>query len=140
MSSGVYRAMGIALVVYSVLYTVQVVFGSLYSEVLSASDVFGVMNYLTAAGIVISVTVMWTRRRCAGSPDTAPGPYLAARAGFYSALALAILFFTLWFRLLMLGEGESLSTADDFAWYLVAVLNPLVLGTTGAILSKTSTP
>ncbi len=140
MSSGLYRVVGIALLAYSALYTIQVVFGSLYSEVLSASDVYGVMNYLTAVGILVSVTVMWKRRQCAPDPVTAPGAYLAARAGFYSALALAILFFTLWFRLLALDDGESLSTADDFAWYLVAVLNPLVLGTTGAALSKSDAP
>ncbi|MCY4621083.1 MAG: hypothetical protein OXD34_04500 [bacterium] len=46
--------------------------------------------------------------------------------------ALAILFFTLWFRLFNLADSEWFSEADKVAWYLVAVLNPLVLGTVGA--------
>jgi len=64
--------------------------------------------------------------------------HLAAQAGFYCTLALAILFFSLWFRLLNMADGESFSEADNVAWYLVAVLNPLVLGTVGAGLWKSA--
>lgn len=119
------------------LYTIQVVFGILYADALPASDVYRVMNFVTAAGIAVSLTVTWIRRRCVRDPDTAPGRYLAAQAGYYSTLVLAIWFFTLWFRLLMLSDGEPIPDSDLVAWFMVAALNPIVLGTNGAILWKT---
>lgn len=39
-----------------------------------------------------------------------------------------------WLRLLMLGEGESVSEADNVIWHVVSALNPMVLGTTGGYL------
>ena len=40
--------------------------------------------------------------------------------------------------MLNLADGEWFSEVDNVAWYLVAVLNPLVLGTTGAGLWKSA--
>lgn len=126
------KPVGGALFAYAIIYTVQVVFNTFYSGVLAPGDVYRVLNYLTAVGILVSVVVVWTRKTRGGSADAPAGRYLAIQAGFYCALALAILFFTLWFRLLNLAEGESISQADNVAWRLVSVLNPLVLGTVGA--------
>ena len=129
---------GGALFGYAIIYTVQVVFHPFYSDVLAPGDVYRVLNYLTAVGILVSVAVVWRHKRSAGYADAAAGRYVAAQAGFYCTLALAILFFALWFRLLNLADGESLSQADNVAWYLVAVLNPLVLGTVGAGLWRSA--
>ena len=41
-------------------------------------------------------------------------------------------------RLLLLSDGESVSFSDDVVWSLVSVLNPLVLGGTGAFLWKSA--
>jgi hypothetical protein len=132
------RPLGGALFAYAIIYTAQVVFNTFYSGVLARGDVYRVLNYLTAVGILVSVVVVWTRKTRAGYADAPAGRYLEAQAGFYCTLALAILFFTLWFRLLNLADGESLSQADNVAWYLVSVLNPLVLGTVGAGLWKSA--
>ena len=132
------RALGGALFAYAVIYAAQVVFNIFYSGLLSRMEVYWVMNYFTAVGILVSVVVVWRHKLETDDPDTAPGRYLAAQAGLYCTLALAIWFFTLWFQLLTLGDGESLSEADNVAWYLVSVLNPLVLGTTGAHLRKSA--
>lgn len=126
------KPVGGALFAYAVIYTAQVVFNTFYSGALAPGDVYRVLNYLTAVGILVSVVVVWTRKTRGGSADAPAGRYLAVQAGFYCTLALAILFFTLWFRLLNLADGESVSQADNVAWYLVSVLNPLVLGTVGA--------
>lgn len=132
------KPVGGALFGYAFIYTAQVVFHTFYSDVLPRGDVYRVLNYLTAAGILVSVAVVWTRKKSAGYVDVPTGRYLAAQAGFYCTLALAILFFTLWFQLLNQADGESFSQADNVAWYLVSVLNPLVLGTVGAGLWKSS--
>ena len=132
------RPVGGALFAYAIVYTAQVVFNTFYSGVLAPGDVYRVLNYLTAVGILVSVVVVWTNKTRGGSADAPAGRYLSVQAGYYCTLALAILFFTVWFRLLNMADGESVSEADNVAWYLVAVLNPLVLGTVGAGLWKSA--
>ena len=132
------RLVGAALFGYALLYTLQVVFSSLYAAILPPSEVWRVMNFCTAVGIIISVTVVCAHKRSAVKPDSSAGQYLAGLAAFYTTLALAIWFFTVWFRLLLLSDGESVSFSDDVVWSLVSVLNPLVLGGTGAFLWKSA--
>lgn len=130
------RAVGAALVAYSVLYTIQVVFGSLYSDALPASDVYRVFNYLTAAGILASIVVAWCRKRGCGVATADPDQFLAVQAGFYVTVGLAIWFFTLWFRILMLTDGEPTPDPDTVIWFFVSALIPMVLGANGALLWK----
>ena len=134
------RAVGAAMVACAVLYTIQVVFGSLYSDALSSSDVYRVMNYFTAAGILVSLAVAWCRKRGCGVATADPDSYLAVQAGFYITLGLAIWFFTLWFRILMLGEGEPTPDPDTVVWFFVSALVPMVLGANGAMLWKCAEP
>ncbi|MDE0171627.1 MAG: hypothetical protein OXS29_19325 [bacterium] len=128
------RAAGAGLVAYSALYTIQVVFGVLYTDALPASDVYRVMNYFSAAGILVSLAVAWCRKYGCGVAPAGPDLHLVVQTGFYAALALAIWFFTLWFRLLTLADGETVPEPDTVMWFFVSVLIPLVLGTNGAML------
>ena len=132
------RLAGAALFLYAVLYTLQVVLSGFYADVLPPSEVWQVMNYCTAVGILVSVTVVCWHKRRMGNAVTPAGRYLATWAAFLATLALAIWFFTLWFRLLQLTEGEAVSEADNVLWGLVSALNPLVLGITGSVLWKSA--
>ncbi len=123
--------MGAALVAYAVIYAAHTLFNPFYSAQVSASDVYRVMNYFTAVGILISIGMARRRVLDLADPDRAPAQASGARTSLYAGLALGILFFTLWFRLLSLDAGESVSVAEDVAWFAVAVANPLVLGSTG---------
>ena len=115
-----------------------VVFSSLYATILPPAEVSRVMNFCTAVGIIVSVTVVYAHKRSSVKPDAPAGEYLAGLAAFYSTLALAIWFFIVWFRLLLLSDGESVSFSDDVVWSLVSVLNPLALGGAGAFLWKSA--
>ena len=128
---------GAALFVYAFLYVMQVMFSSLYAPYFPSSEVWRVMNFCTAAGIIISVVVVSRHKRSIEPSDTPAAQYLAVLAAFYATLALAIWFFTVWFRLLMLAPSQSVSKSDNVVWSLVSALNPLVLGTTGAFLWRT---
>ena len=132
------RLLGAALFGYAVLYTLQVVLNGFYAGVLPPSEVWQVMNYCTAVGILVSITVVCCHKRRMGSSDVPAGHYLATWAAFFATLALAIWFFTLWFRLLLLSEGATVSESDNVLWGLVSALNPLVLGTTGSVLWKSA--
>lgn len=93
MASMARRTVGVAMVAYAALYTIQVVFGILYADALPASDVYRVFSYLTAAGILVSVAVAWCRKRGCGSR-----PPSGCTSRLLRTLRLAIWFFTLWFR------------------------------------------
>ena len=135
MSVTISRAVGAVLVTYTLLYTFQ--FGGvLYSDVLSSSDVYRVMNYFSAAGILVWVGLAWQRKKA--TPSSEPGRYLAAQAGFYVSLGLAIWYFTLWLRLLASEDGATPSKPDLVIWFFVSILIPMVLGTHGALLLKQS--
>ena len=128
------RLIGVVLFIYAFLYVMQVMFSSLYAPYLPPSEVWRAMNFCTAVAIIISVVVVSRHKRSIEPSDTTAAQYLAVQAAFYATLALAIWFFTVWFRLLMLAPGESVSESDNVVWSLVSVFNPLVLGTTGAFL------
>lgn len=124
------RPLGAALLAYAVIYSLQVIFSSLYAEALNPSEVWRVMNYCTAVGILISVGVMWGWVRGGDAAVDRIGRHVAV----FAVLALGIWFFSMWFKLLMLADGESISEADNVVWALVSVLVPMVLGTTGLYL------
>ena len=92
MPSAVRKPVGGALFAYAIICTVQVVFNTFYSGVLARGDVYRVLNYLTAVGILVSVVVVWKRKTGAGYADAPVGRYLEAQAGFYCTLALAYCF------------------------------------------------
>ena len=128
------RVVGAGLVAYSGLYTIQVVFGSLYAEALPPTDVYRVINYFTAVAVLISVAVSWCRKRGCGVAPVGPDQHLAVQAGFFVSLGLAIWFFTLWFRILMLDTDEATPDPDTVVWFFVSALIPMVLGTNGIML------
>ena len=140
MTAMVKRTIGAALVAYAALYTIQVVFGILYADALPASDVYRVFNYLSAAGILVSVAVAWCRKRGCGVVAADPDHHLAVQAGFYVTLGLAIWFFTLWFRRLALAAGEPVPDPATVIWFFVSALIPIVLGANGALLWKSGRP
>ncbi len=124
------RPLGAVLLTYAVLYTLQVIFSPLYAEALNPSEVWNVMNYCTAVGILISVGVVWGWVRGGG------GKGIGRYAVVFAVLALGVWFFSKWFKLLMMAEGESISEADNVVWALVSVLVPMVLGASGIHLWK----
>ncbi len=127
------RIAGANLFGYAVIYTAQVLFSRFYADLLHPQEVWDVFNYITGVGILIAITVALVHRR--ESADAAdPARRITVQVGVYGAIALAILFFPLWFSLLM---GDAQSDAQNVGWILISVLNPLVLGNAGSRLWST---
>ena len=126
------RTAGGLLIVYAVLYTAQVLFSRFYVDALDPQEIWDVFNYITGAGILVAIGVACAHKRMTAD-DTDPVRRLTAKVGCYVSLALAIIFFPLWFSLLM---GDTQSDAQNVGWMLVSFLNPLVLATAGACLWK----
>ncbi len=133
---GLKRIMGASLFGYAVIYTAQVLFSRFYADLLYPQEVWDVFNYVTAVGILIAIAVALVHRR-ESADDADPVRRLTGQAGVYGALALAILFFPLWFSLLM---GDAQADAQNVGWILVSILNPLVLANAGSRLWGTPRP
>lgn len=104
---------------YSVVYTAHYIFDVLYD----AAPVWAVFNVISAAGIMVALVLNFAHMRAHSGTG--------ACVLFYANLALAIWFFRNWVDLLALAPGENVSVHSDVVWMLIAVLIPLVLGTTG---------
>ena len=130
------RVVGALLFGYAIVYTAQVIFSRFYVDALDPQEIWDVLNYFTGAGILIAIAVACAHKRMTAT-DADPVRRLTAKVGCYASLALAIIFFPLWFSLIM---GDIQSDAQNVGWILVSFLNPFVLATAGACLWKTSQP
>ena len=129
------RVVGGFLFGYAIVYTAQVLFSRFYVDALDPQEIWDVFNYITGAGILTAIGVACVNRRVIGDADLLRR--LSAQTGFYASLALAIIFFPLWFSLIM---GDTQSDAQNVGWILVSFLNPLVLANAGACLWNTPRP
>ena len=82
------KLLGAALFIYAALYVLQVIFNGLYTNWLDPSPIWTGMNFCTAAGIIISLIVVWRHRNGLGDSGANPGRYLAVQAGFYATLVV----------------------------------------------------
>ena len=127
------RAVGGFLFVYAIVYAAQVLFNRFYADALDPQEIWDVFNYITGAGILIAVALgNW---RMIADADLIRR--LTSQAGLYVCLALAIIFFPLWFSLII---GDAQSDDQNVGWILVSFLNPLVLANAGACLWHTPKP
>ena len=117
------------LFVYAIVYTAQVLFNRFYADALDPQEIWDLLNYITGAGILIAIAVALGNWRVIADVDLIRR--LTSQAGLYLSLALAIIFFPLWFSLIM---GDAQSDAQNVGWILVSFLNPLVLANAGACL------
>ncbi len=126
---GVKRVAGGFLLLYAVVYAAQVIFNRFYADALDPQEIWDVFNYVTGVGILVGIAVAFGNQRAISHDDLMRR--LTAQASVFASLALAIIFFPLWFSLIM---GDTQSDANNVGWILVSFLNPLVLANAGACL------
>ena len=133
--SSVRRLVGGVLFLYAIVYAAQALFSRFYADALDPQEIWDVFNYTTGAGILIAIAVARGNKRVIARDDLIRR--LTAQATVFVSLALAIIFFPLWFSLIM---GDTQSDANNVGWILVSFLNPLVLANAGACLWHTPKP
>ena len=133
--SSVKRLAGGVLFLYALVYAAQALFSRFYADALDPQEIWDVFNYITGVGILVAIAVAWGNKRVIAHDDLMRR--LTAQAAVFVSLALAIIFFPLWFSLIM---GDTQSDAQNVGWILVSVLNPLVLANAGACLWHTPKP
>ncbi len=112
------------------------IFTPFYDAVLDVAQVWKILNWPMAVGVVVALIVQCYRKRALGS-RTADGPitreYLDINIAFYASLVLTLWFFWNWFDALTTGTGPQSDTRLVF-WAFVDPMFVLISGVTGCYL------
>lgn len=116
------RALGAYCILLAAVVGLQFMLVTLYDDGGSGDRVWGVINWFSAAAILIALGAGLAWKRAAGPAETRRR--LDANALFYAALALAILFFWNW-------AARSAGSDDFLVWAAVDALIVAVAGAAG---------
>ena len=132
---GVRKLLAVFLIGVALLVAVHFVFNSFYRESLATVDIWSILDWPIALGILVALVANFQRKRALGR---APGrdltrEYVEVNAAVYATAFLALWFFSNWFNFLSFGaEGET--AANSVVWVIVDAMIVLVLGATGGHL------
>lgn len=76
-----------------------------YEDVVESGDVWNVLNWFMAFGVIVALVLTYLVKRDVGREDDT-NTYIRVNVGFYAAAALAILYFWNWFNELVADDGS----------------------------------
>lgn len=101
------------------------VLGPVYEDAVEGLDVWGVLNWFMAFGVIVALVVTFLAKRDAGSDDCDTNTYIAVNAKFYAAAVLAVLFFRNWVDE-MAGGGSDGDVNGNY-WVLIDTLYVILM-------------
>lgn len=132
----VWKALGVYLLVSSLVVGVHFVFSPFYRDALDPIEVWAVLDWFMAVGILAAVVVNVRRalaaERVAGSAAGAAA-LLAANAGKWIAILLALWFFWNWFDFLTVAADVQ-ALPNLVMWSFIDPLYAMVAAATGRSL------
>jgi hypothetical protein len=93
----------LGLTAFAVLF--HFVLSPFYEDVVESDDVWNVLNWFMALGVIVTLFLTYLAKKDVGREDDT-NTYLRVNVGFYAAAALVILFFWNWSMELVVGEGS----------------------------------
>ena len=91
-----------------------------YDDVVESGDVWNVLNWFMAFGVIVALVLTYLAKRDVGREDDT-NTYIRGNVGFYAAAALAVLFFWNWFDDMTAGEAGQ-SQTRLFFWVVINTL------------------
>ena len=82
------------------------VFSPFYEDVIESREIWNVLNWFMAFGVIVTLFLTYLAKKDVGREDDT-NTYLRVNVGFYTAAALAIIYFWNWFNQLLVDEGGS---------------------------------
>lgn len=76
-----------------------------YEDVVESDDVWNVLNWFMAFGVIVTLILTYLAKRDIGREDDT-NTYIRANVGFYAAAALSIIYFWNWFNELVADDGS----------------------------------
>lgn len=129
------KLLAVFLIGVALLVAVHFVFNSFYRESLDTVEVWSVLDWPMALGLVIALVVHFRRKRAldARAEQGLTREYVEVNVATYGTALVALWFFSNWFNFLNVGmEGES--AGNLVMWVIVDALIVLVLSATASYL------
>ncbi len=121
------RLVAILMLASAIVVAAHFMVSHFYSDAIEVEDIWYVLNWIMAVGVLYALAYNFMRRRAASvGPD--PAQSLRASMAFYITVLLALWFFWSWFAELTAGAESSSDAARSITWVLVDGLYPLVTG------------
>ena len=92
-----------------------------YEDVVESGDVWNVLNWFMAFGVIVVLIVTYLAKRDVAKDKTDTNSYISVNVGFYVAAALAVLYFWNWVSELVVGGGSE-GDIDGNYWVLIDTL------------------
>lgn len=96
-----------------------------YDDVVESGDVWNVLNWFMAFGVIVALVLTYLAKRDVGREDDT-NTYIRANVGFYAAAALTILYFWNWFNELVVGGGSEGEVNGNY-WVLIDVVYVILI-------------
>ena len=122
------KPLSVILGLMAVVVLVHFLFSPFYEDSVDVGEVWNILNWVMAVGVVITLATICAYKRCCGATDGDTNRFICINAAFYAAAVLAILFFWNWFDDLTAGE-EGQSQTRMFYWVVVNTLFVVLAGT-----------
>ena len=102
------------------------VLGPVYEDVVESHDVWNVLNWFMALGVIVALVVTFLAKREAEAGDCDTNTYIRVNVKFYTAAVLPILFFWNWVNELV-GGGGSEGDVNGNYWALINTLYVILM-------------
>ena len=119
------RPLAVIVGLTAVAVLVHFVLGPVYEDVLESGDVWSVLNWFMALGVIVALVVTFQAKRDAEAGDCDTKTYLAVNAKFYTAAVLAVLFFRNWVD--ELAGGGSDGDVNGNYWVLIDTIYVILM-------------
>lgn len=117
-----------------VVVLVHFVFSPFYEDLLDTVQIWNIVNWLMAVGVIVTLIVTCIQKKGAGGEGGDTDTYICVSVAFYAAAILAVLFFWNWFDDLTVEDGQS-QTRRNF-WVVIDTLFIVLVGAVSAHLWK----
>jgi hypothetical protein len=137
------KLIAIGLIGLSVVMALHFILSPFYpdlSKSLDAGEIWDILNWFMAAGVIALLVVHYLRKRALdeqGADGSVTREYLEANLALYGSILLALWFFWNWFDNLAVGAGVQ-SNTNLIYWALIDPLLIIAYGVTGCCLWRSA--
>ena len=114
----------VGLTAFAVLF--HFVLGPVYEDVVESHDVWNVLNWFMAFGVIVALAVTFLAKRDAEADDCDTNTYITVNVKFYAAAVLTILYFWNWVNELVVGGGSEGEVNGNY-WVLIDTLYVILM-------------
>ncbi|MCY4530667.1 MAG: hypothetical protein OXD46_16775 [Chloroflexi bacterium] len=104
---------------------VHFVLGPVYEDVIESHEVWNVLNWFMAFGVLVALIVTYLAKKEVGREDDT-NSYIRVNVGFYAAAALAVVYFWNWVNELVVGGGSEGEVNGNY-WVLIDVVYVILI-------------